>query len=137
MSKVRYKKGDVLFEKGDNADKMYYIGSGSVRLLDLDINVGVKQIIGEMGIFSPFKERTDTAVCDEDMDVFVIDEDKINQLYYQNPSFGFYLIRLLTKRFILNAQRAVVPPREDRDDKFKQDDTVLTMEIRKSFKSER
>jgi len=102
MSKIRYKKGDVLFEKGDTADRIYYIANGSIKLVDLDINVGKNQIIGEMGIFSPYKERTDTAVCNKDMDIYLIDEDKIKQLYYQNPSFGFHLIKLLTKRFIIN-----------------------------------
>lgn len=105
MSKLTMKKGDVLFEKGEKADAMYYIKSGSITLVDLDIKVGENQLIGEMGIFSPFNERTDTAVCNCDMDIFIIDEDKVNQLYYQNPEFGFYLIRLLTKRFILNAQK--------------------------------
>ncbi len=104
MTRMTYEEGDILFKKGDSADKMYYIGSGSIRLFDLDIVVGENQIIGEMGIFSPFKQRTDTAICNMKMEVFVIDEDKINQLYYQNPSFGFYLIKLLTKRFILNAE---------------------------------
>jgi CRP/FNR family transcriptional regulator, cyclic AMP receptor protein len=83
---------------------MYYICSGSITLVDLNIQVKQGQLIGEMGIFSPFNERTDTAICDSDMEIYMIDEDKINQLYYQNPQFGFYLIRLLTKRFILNAQ---------------------------------
>ncbi len=40
------------------------------------------------------------------MDVYVITEDKINQLYYQNPEFGFYLIKLLTGRFIKNEENA-------------------------------
>mgnify|MGYP001550789068 CR=1 FL=1 len=104
MTKVHYQEGDILFKKGDEADKMFYIGTGSIRLTDLKIDVGANQLLGEMGIFSPYKQRTDTAVCNEKMEVFEIDEDKINQLYYQNPSFGFYLIKLLTKRFILNAE---------------------------------
>ncbi|MBU2510097.1 cyclic nucleotide-binding domain-containing protein [bacterium] len=104
MTRAMYDEGELLFKKGDPADKIYYIGNGSIRLLDLDIVVGENQILGEMGIFSPYKQRTDTAICNTKMEVFAIDEDKINQLYYQNPSFGFYLIKLLTKRFILNAE---------------------------------
>ncbi len=102
MSKSYFEEGDVLFRKGDKADKMYYIASGSVKLTDLDISVSSGQILGEMGIFSPFRERTDTAVCESRLEIFTIDEDKIKQLYYQNPTFGFYLIKLLTKRFIAN-----------------------------------
>ncbi|MBU3916876.1 cyclic nucleotide-binding domain-containing protein, partial [bacterium] len=67
MTKKRYKKGDVLFNKNDEADTMYYLGNGSIKLVDLGIDVGEKQLIGEMGIFSPFKKRTDTAVCNCNM----------------------------------------------------------------------
>jgi len=36
----------------------------------------------------------------------MIDEHKITQLFFQNPSFGYYLIQLVIKRFILNYIRA-------------------------------
>ncbi len=44
----------------------------------MNIQVAVGQLIGEIRIFSPFHERTDTAICDIDLDVFIIDEVKFN-----------------------------------------------------------
>lgn len=34
------------------------------------------------------------------MELFVIGEDKVKQMYFQNPEFGFFLIQLILKRFI-------------------------------------
>ncbi len=102
MTLKRYKKGDTIFSRGEKADLMYYISSGTVRITGLDLTVSDGEIIGEMGVFSPFKERTDSAVAETDLEVYFINEDKMQQLYYQNPQFGFHLIKLLTKRFIIN-----------------------------------
>jgi len=109
MTFKKYKKGDVIFKAGDKADLMYYIAKGIVRIVGLDLTVSKGEIIGEMGVFSPFKERTDAAVAETDLEVYYINEDKIQQLYYQNPRFGFQLSRLLTKRFILNYTKGYRP----------------------------
>ena len=109
MTLKKYKKGDVIFEAGDKADRMYYISKGVVRIVGLDLSVTKGEIIGEMGVFSPFKERTDAAVAETELEIYYINEEKIQQLYYQNPRFGFHLIRLLTKRFILNYTKGYRP----------------------------
>jgi CRP-like cAMP-binding protein len=35
MKKRRYRKGDILFRKGDPADEMFLIGKGRYRVLEL------------------------------------------------------------------------------------------------------
>jgi CRP/FNR family cyclic AMP-dependent transcriptional regulator len=100
MSRQTYKAEEVLFRKGDVADRTFYIQKGSVRLLEIGKEAKRGDLIGEMGIFSPYKQRTSTAVCQEDLEVYSITNDKMMQLYYQNPSFGLYLIQLITKRFV-------------------------------------
>ena len=93
-------KGATLFQRGDEADDLYYIVKGSVRLVDFDRTVGAGEMIGEVGIFSPHQERTSTAVCETDTEFLTIPGNKVIQLYYQNPQFGFYLIQLIIRRFI-------------------------------------
>ncbi len=101
MTIENLKKGDIIFKKGDIAEKMYYLCSGRVELEGYGIIPGKGNLLGEMGIFSPFNERTDTAKCiDEDMKIYSITEKGVKQLYYQNPEFGFYLIKMITRRFI-------------------------------------
>jgi hypothetical protein len=107
MNKTSYKKGTNIFVKGDQADKMFYIHDGRIRLIDIDGLVQTKllergSVLGEIGIFAPDRRRTATAIAEEDTDVYTIDEDKIIQLYYQNPKLAFYLVKLITQRLIEN-----------------------------------
>jgi CRP/FNR family transcriptional regulator, cyclic AMP receptor protein len=83
MTKEAFRKADVLFRKGDKAAKFYYIESGSVRLPELGIALGPGEIIGEIGIFSPLKVRTATAICETDVTALVLSDYKVSELYYQ------------------------------------------------------
>ena len=99
------KKG-VLFRKGDTAEEMYMVLNGSVRLLDVGVTIQPGTVIGEIGIFAPSGRRMDTAVCESDVEIAVISNDKVLQLYHQNPKFGFYLINMVTDRLLQNAANA-------------------------------
>jgi len=110
MNNEKVSKGDILFNKGDAADKMYYLCRGRIELKGNGLIIGKGNILGEMGIFSPHKERTDTAVCiDDDMQLYSITEKGVKQLYYQNPKFGFYLVKLITGRFITGLEKITKP----------------------------
>jgi len=100
MTQRKFQKGDVLFKKGDTSDSMFYIIEGSVHLAETDRMLAKGSSLGEFGVFSPLKERTLTASAAEDSDIGVIAEDKILQLFYQNPAFGFFIIRLVISRYL-------------------------------------
>ena len=102
MSRKRMKRGDILFQKGDLAKEMYLALSGSIRLAGVGVSLGPGSVIGEVGIFSPHGQRMDTAVCEADGELGVIPEEKVLELYYQNPTFGFYLVKLVTHRLLEN-----------------------------------
>lgn len=105
MKKEEIKKDDILFEKGSPADQLYFIQKGKIKLLEINRTVIPGDIIGEIGIFSPYKSRTATAQCVEDGEILSMSESKITQLYFQNPTFGYYLIQLVIKRFIENFEK--------------------------------
>ena len=102
MTRKMMKKSDVLFRKGELATEMYLLLSGSIGLADVSVSLGPGSLIGEIGIFSPNGRRMDTAICETDCDLGIIAHDKVVELYYQNPSFGFYLLRLMTHRLLQN-----------------------------------
>ena len=104
MSKESFKKDAVVFAKGDNADKMYYLQKGSVKLKEFDVTLKEGELLGEIAIFSPDKERTATVVCEEDTEFLAIHEKQVLQLYYQNPKFGFHLIQLIIFRLLKDAK---------------------------------
>lgn len=102
MKKESLKNGAVVFNKGDEANKMYYLQRGTVRLKEIGVTLKEGDVIGEIGIFSPNKTRTATVICETDVDFLTINENQILQLYYQNPKFGFYLVQLIIQRLLSN-----------------------------------
>ena len=100
MTREAHQEGHVLFRKGDESDKLYYIESGSIRLPEIDVTLGPGEILGEIGVFSPLGQRTASAVCETDTACFVLGNDKVLQLYFQNPEFGLYLVRMIIRRLL-------------------------------------
>ena len=105
MTNRKYKKGDVLFRKGDVAYEMYYVLSGSYLIVELGLTIESGQVLGELGFIAPDNRRTGTVECREDGHMLTITYDKVRELYFQNPTFGFYLLRLSSERLLENIAR--------------------------------
>jgi hypothetical protein len=96
MTAAAGRKGDILFRRGEPADRLYLLQSGRVGFSELDKHVSPGALFGEVGLFAPHGRRTLTAVCEEDCRVATISRNKVLELYYQNPKFGLFLIRLIS-----------------------------------------
>ena len=107
MKKKNLKKGDILFNMGDPADKMFYIKQGSLRLVEINKTVGEGAVIGEMGIFSPNQQRMATAVCEKDLEVYMLDKDDVVSLFTQDSKVAVDLMYLSCERFTENIKREV------------------------------
>ncbi len=99
MKQKKMRKGEYLFHKGDYSKHMYYLLSGNLRLVEIETTVGEGSVIGEIGLFSPSRERTASAVAETDCLLLSITDTALYQAYYQNPRLGFYLITLIARRF--------------------------------------
>jgi CRP-like cAMP-binding protein len=102
MTRSRVKKGEVIFAKDAIADAMYYTVSGRYRLTELGIDIEAGQLIGELGMLAPSNRRTASFECIEDGVLLSVTYQQVEELYYQNPSFGFYFLRLSTARLFEN-----------------------------------
>jgi len=100
MGRRQCRAGDVLFRRGEPAAEVYVVLAGSIRLVDLAITVGPGSVVGEIGIFAPTHQRMDTAICETPVELGVMPNDKVLELYHQNRKFGFYLIRLISQRLL-------------------------------------
>ncbi|MBP5858701.1 cyclic nucleotide-binding domain-containing protein [Marivibrio halodurans] len=116
MRVERRAAGDVLFRRGDGADSMYMIESGTVRLVEIDFALSDGALIGEIAFFTPERARTVTAVCATDCTLHCLGNQAMLQLYYQNPKFGLYLMRVIVERLLRNweAAEARAAPVSDR-----------------------
>ncbi|MCC6947079.1 MAG: cyclic nucleotide-binding domain-containing protein [Bradyrhizobiaceae bacterium] len=106
MHKRAMAAGEVLFRKGDEADRLFFVVSGKLRLHEIDIELAPGAIVGELGMLAPGRRRTQTLECTESGTLLEIGYDKIEELYYQNPTFGFYFLRLSSARLFENIERA-------------------------------
>ena len=105
MHKHSFKQGAVLFKKGDHADEMFYIVSGRCRIVELGLELSAGHMVGELGFLTPEHRRTQTVECIDDVEMLTITYDKVRELYFQNPSFGFFLLRLVSERLLQNVDR--------------------------------
>ena len=105
MARKRFRTGDVLFRKGDEADALYYTITGSFRLKETGIVIPAGQVVGELALLAPDKRRTQTLECAEDGEVMVASYSQVRQIYYQNPEFGFHFLELTSARLFQNIAR--------------------------------
>ena len=105
MIERHFQKGDLLFAKGEPADEMFCTVTGRYVLVELGVEIQRGEVVGELAMLSPDNKRTATLECIEDGKVLSITYEQVEELYYQNPTFGFYFLRLATARLFDNVAR--------------------------------
>jgi hypothetical protein len=105
MSPRKYRKGEELFHKGEVAEEMFLTVTGKFLVSDIDVEVPPGRFIGELGFVAPKNRRTQTVRCIEDGEVLTITYEKLLELYFQNPQFGYYFLRLTSERLMQNISR--------------------------------
>lgn len=101
----KVKAGQVVFQKGDDADRMFFVLSGRFHVEEIDVDVVQGAVVGELAMLTPERRRTQTIICAEDAEILDISYDRIEQIYYQNPAFGFYFLKLSSARLFENIRR--------------------------------
>lgn len=96
--------GETLFSKGDMANEMFFVVSGRFRLVQIGVDVMPGRVVGELGFLAPDRARTATLECVEAGQVLLITYEQVEQLYFQNPQFGFYFLQLTTRRLFENIE---------------------------------
>jgi Cyclic nucleotide-binding domain len=105
MNRRKYGKGDVLFRKGDRANEMFFTVTGKFLVTELGIELPAGRLVGELGFLAPDNRRTQSLECTEDGQVLAITYDRLLEIYFQNPEFGYYFLRLSTERLLQNIAR--------------------------------
>ena len=105
MTRRKYGQGDVLFRKGDRANEMFFTVTGKFLVTELGIELPPGRLVGELGFLSPDNRRTQSLECTEDGHMLAITYDRLLEIYFQNPEFGYYFLRLSTERLLQNITR--------------------------------
>jgi len=105
MTERRYRRGDRLFRKGDAAAEMLLTVTGKFLVKEIGVEHPPGRIIGELGFLTPNNRRTMTIECVEDGQVLTITYERLLEIYFQNPQFGYYFLVLTSQRLLENNQR--------------------------------
>lgn len=106
MTERQCAAGEILYYKDEKAEDMAYIVSGRFKLVESGIVLPVGAIVGELGMLSPSNTRTQTLECVEAGLILSVSYSKVEELYVQNPAFGFYFLRLSSARLFQNLDAA-------------------------------
>lgn len=101
--------GEMVFRASDPAQGMYYIEGGVFQVPELDLEVRAGGIVGELGLLSPGNARTASLLCVEPGKALCVTYSDLKELYYQNPDFGFYFLKLTTERLFQCVEAAKRP----------------------------
>src|SRR5713226_2977223 len=105
MTERKYRKGDVLFKKDDAAHEMLLTVTGKFLVTEIGVELPPGRLMGELGFLSPNNRRTATVECTEDGHVLTITYEKLLEIYFQNPQFGYYFLVLTSQRLLENISR--------------------------------
>jgi CRP-like cAMP-binding protein len=87
-----------------------YMRPLALPIEEIGVEMGKGALFGEIGIFSHDKRRTATAKTLEDTALMQVSADKVRELYYQNPDFGFFIVDLITRRLMEDAAAGTLKP---------------------------
>jgi hypothetical protein len=105
MTERKYRRGDKLCKKDDAANEMFLTVTGKFLVKEINVELPPGRLMGELGFLTPNKRRTATVECIEDGQVMTITYDKLLEIYFQNPQFGYYFLVLTSQRLLENISR--------------------------------
>lgn len=105
VSSESRRAGEVLFQRGDPGDSLYFVQQGRVQLAEIGVEVGAGELLGEVGLFSPQHARTCTARCTMDTRLFRLNREQARRLYFENPQFAYHLMQLIAGRLTVERER--------------------------------
>jgi CRP-like cAMP-binding protein len=79
--------------------------TGKFLVTEIGVELPPGTLMGEFGFLTPGNRRTATIKCTEAGQVLTITYDKVLELYFQNPQFGYYFLVLTSQRLLQNIAR--------------------------------
>ena len=95
------KPGEVLFREGDDADAMYIVKQGMLRVLSGSTILETVRdggIIGEMAIIEEHMPRSATVIAGTYCELVEIDVPRFLSLVQNTPGFSITVLRVISRR---------------------------------------
>ena len=123
METKTFKKGEIIFRKGDPADCMYEVYSGKAGVYSgygtpeekLLAEYYPDQYFGEMGLLDHAPRSATVAALSDDTVVGFISEDSFGEFFRENPSRVFMVMQQLSRNLRRRTNEYIDVCREIRD----------------------
>ncbi|MEZ4686845.1 MAG: Crp/Fnr family transcriptional regulator [Bacteroidia bacterium] len=110
--KRTYKKGEHIYMNDDDADRVFFIHEGAVKIMGYAENgtemvkalLHEGEIFGELAVFGQDK-RSDFAVAVEKTEICVLERDEVSDLMSDVRGFRKYMMKLMGNKVIYSQQR--------------------------------
>ncbi len=106
MKITTYRKGEIIFRKGDYAPVMYDILNGSVGIFseygsekeNRIASLGAGQLLGEMGVIEAYPRSADAVAMEDGTELREIDEKEFSDYFSDQPERVLLIMRQLSQR---------------------------------------
>jgi CRP/FNR family transcriptional regulator, cyclic AMP receptor protein len=105
---ITLRPSDFLFREGDEADALYIVSRGTLRVMSGSTVYEVVQsggLIGEMALIDETIPRSASAIAGTFVDLIRIDRRAFLTLVAEEPDFALMVMRVMARRLRLMNQR--------------------------------
>jgi CRP-like cAMP-binding protein len=79
--------------------------TGKFLVKEINVEIPPGRLVGELGFLTPNNRRTGTVTCIEAGQVLAITYERLLEIYFQDPQFGYYFLVLTSQRLLENIGR--------------------------------
>ena len=111
---VTLKSGEILFREGDDADAMYVVKQGTLRILSGSTileTVRPGGLVGEMAIIEEHMPRSATVIAGTYCELVKVDVPRFLSLVANTPAFSITVLRVISRRLRVMNRRYRVSTR--------------------------
>ena len=105
MTERKYRKGDILFKKDDAATEMFLTVTGEFLVAKSASSFRRGASWANLASFRPTTGGRRRSNAPQDGHVLTITYEKLLEIYFQNPQFGYYFLVLTSQRLLENISR--------------------------------
>ena len=84
---------------------MFLIVTGKFLVSEIGVELLPGRLVGEIGFVTPNNKRTQSVECIENGAVMTISYDRLLEIYFEQPDFGYFFLRLTSDRLLQNIAR--------------------------------
>ncbi len=104
MKPVSFAKGEQIFAKGDPADRLYLVRSGTVGI-ENGARVEKNGLLGEVGLFTRSGERSMGATALSEVTAGTLNAEEASKLCLNDPEFAYAITQIMAQRMTENMRR--------------------------------